>query len=199
MRRLTANETRLLKALVDAFSGPPDAGENYRSWKTHCRAMGNWFRPSDLQRFGFIDPDAPDSGLHRTAASLVSKGLAVRKKMQGCVHYQFTAEGRAMLTAGCAGGGHPAAACGNPDHKPESPYWRARGSTHLAQIIRGVCAVTETAAEQLAAEACDSDAGVIFETETRVPGRARLGVQPHRWLAVRRRELGSEFRLEKLS
>lgn len=211
MNHLTASETRLLKALVDAFSGPPDAGENYRAWKTHCRAMGNWHRPSDLQRFGFLDPDLPDSGLHRTAASLIRKGLVARRKMQGAVHYQFTDAGKAVFTPGRVPPDAPLDRTQRrmarlPERRrvvvgtaPTPDVWTCVGSTKLAQRIQGVCALSQTAAEQLAAEVIESGS-LEFVTETRVAGRARLGVKATTWRAYRDTDPGQRtdwFKLER--
>jgi hypothetical protein len=95
--KITDKELTLLSALRAANTKRPSDQDNASRWVTHLRAMGHWWRPSDLQRIRYISLDAPEAGLHRTAASLVRKGLVARRKIQGMIHYQPTTAGMKYL------------------------------------------------------------------------------------------------------
>jgi hypothetical protein len=56
-----------------------------------------WFTPGDLQHAKLIEADNPVQGLHRTAASLVRKGLVQRRTLWSAVHYGITLDGKELL------------------------------------------------------------------------------------------------------
>jgi predicted transcriptional regulator len=77
---LTPNERELLRALA---SSP-----------------GRWFTPAELQAAGLL-ANRSVQGLHRTAVSLVDKGLAERTGNPGrSLRYHVTLAGLSLLSAG---------------------------------------------------------------------------------------------------
>lgn len=81
---MTKNERAALTVMRDAARPPWPSGECTGIYL--CRQMVN-----------LHGIDTSSAGAHRTAASLVRKGLAERRKLPRQVAYRITAEGRMAL------------------------------------------------------------------------------------------------------
>lgn len=55
-----------------------------------------------------------------------------------------------------------------------NPHWRVDSSGELARRVRGVCGITQDAAEQLVAELLESEDGTVqFQTKTALVGHPK--------------------------
>jgi hypothetical protein len=95
---LTRRESDILNGLEYGMTlAKSQRGENGPAW-SHVRAFGDKWSAQDLLRHGLIHANTPVSGIHRTASSLVRKGLAERKKISGTVFYSATPAGRQLIS-----------------------------------------------------------------------------------------------------
>jgi hypothetical protein len=129
--KTTKKELALLQALLQARDRMP----------VNERLGGH--SPRSLVQMQLVKPDSPVSGLHRTGASLVSKGLAVRVKIgsKGNVGYRLTQHGLAIV---------------QPEPVAPIETWWAPSGAQLAKSIQGVCGLNKDSASRIAAEAVDA-------------------------------------------